>query len=101
MLQEKAGNMRRDNRPAAVAFDRPASKNKLERARKHHSDVDEDDEVDTYFTYRPLSNLPTPPPTYKDPSSASQSPSSGEDDEHLMARFRGTWTTRAVTALLG
>ncbi|KAL3955515.1 hypothetical protein ACCO45_011078 [Purpureocillium lilacinum] len=81
--------MRRDNRPAAVAFDGPASKNKLERARKHHSDVDEDDEVDTYFTYRPLSNLPTPPPTYKDPSSASQSPSSGEDDEHLMARFRG------------
>jgi hypothetical protein len=46
----------------------------------------------TYLTYRPLSNLPTPPPTYKDvrspPASASSSLDSGEP---LKAKYRGTF----------
>ncbi|KAJ6444414.1 cyclin-like protein [Purpureocillium lavendulum] len=81
--------MHRGNRTICVAFDGAASKHKLERGQVPHDEVDDDDEMDTYFTYRPLSNLPTPPPTYKDSSSASQSPSSPEDEEHLTARYRG------------
>lgn len=42
-----------------------------------------------YFTYRPLSNLPTPPPSTRN-SSAAQSPRTTLDDgEPLMPRFRG------------
>jgi hypothetical protein len=42
-----------------------------------------------YFTYRPLSNLPTPPPSSRN-SSAAQSPRTTLDDgEPLMPRFRG------------
>uniref|UniRef100_A0A4E9EM55 Uncharacterized protein n=1 Tax=Gibberella zeae TaxID=5518 RepID=A0A4E9EM55_GIBZA len=41
-----------------------------------------------YFTYRPLSNLPTPPPSSRN-SSAAQSPRTTLDDgEPLMPRFR-------------
>ncbi|KAH6895376.1 hypothetical protein B0T10DRAFT_545073 [Thelonectria olida] len=47
------------------------------------------DEREAYFTYRPLSNLPTPPPSSRN-SSAAQSPRTTLDDgEPLMARFRG------------
>lgn len=52
----------------------------------------EDDDAwmsDAYFTYRPLSNLPTPPPSTRD-SSAAQSPKTTlEDGEELQAKFRG------------
>ncbi|CAM1511329.1 Fc.00g088420.m01.CDS01 [Cosmosporella sp. VM-42] len=42
-----------------------------------------------YFTYRPLSNLPTPPPSSRN-SSAAQSPRTTLDDgEPLKANFRG------------
>ncbi|KAF4984861.1 hypothetical protein FZEAL_14 [Fusarium zealandicum] len=42
-----------------------------------------------YFTYRPLSNLPTPPPSSRN-SSAAQSPRTTLDDgEPLIARWRG------------
>ncbi|RSL67775.1 hypothetical protein CEP54_003118 [Fusarium duplospermum] len=54
--------------------------------------MDNDDKncrYEGYFTYRPLSNLPTPPPSSRN-SSAAQSPRTTLDDgEPLMARFRG------------
>jgi hypothetical protein len=40
----------------------------------------------TSFTYRPLSRLPTPPPTLSKPSRADQSL---EDDDTLSPRYRG------------
>ncbi|PNY26422.1 Uncharacterized protein TCAP_03645 [Tolypocladium capitatum] len=52
----------------------------------------DDDDAQAYSTYRPLSNLPTPPPTYKDASAAQQSPASVaslDDGEPLTAKFRG------------
>lgn len=55
--------------------------------------VEEDDAWarDNYFTYRPLSNLPTPPPSSRD-SSAAQSPKTTlEDGEELQAKFRGSF----------
>ncbi|PKS09770.1 hypothetical protein jhhlp_004391 [Lomentospora prolificans] len=46
-----------------------------------------DDEYDGYMTYRPLSNLPTPPPSL---SSAAQSPKNPlEDGERLKTRYLG------------
>lgn len=52
----------------------------------------EDDDAwmgDAYFTYRPLSNLPTPPPSSRD-SSAAQSPKTTlEDGEELQAKYKG------------
>ncbi|KAG6294860.1 hypothetical protein E4U46_005584 [Claviceps purpurea] len=49
-----------------------------------------DKKPNTYFTYRPLSNLPTPPPTYKENklprTCASHSPEDGEPTE---SKFRG------------
>ncbi|EFY99033.1 cyclin domain protein [Metarhizium robertsii] len=48
------------------------------------------DDNGTYFTYRPLSNLPTPPPTYKESKSPSTIASSSlEDGEPLKAKYRG------------
>ncbi|KAK9435071.1 Cyclin-like protein [Metarhizium brunneum] len=48
------------------------------------------DDNGTYFTYRPLSNLPTPPPTYKESKSPSTIASSSlEDGEPLEAKYRG------------
>ncbi|KAF7558384.1 hypothetical protein G7046_g5772 [Stylonectria norvegica] len=45
--------------------------------------------LEGYFTYRPLSNLPTPPPSTRN-SSAAQSPRTTSDDgEPLKAQFRG------------
>jgi len=44
---------------------------------------------DTYFTYRPLSNLPTPPLSSRN-SSANHSPKTElEDGEPLKAKFLG------------
>ncbi|KYK59498.1 hypothetical protein DCS_00628 [Drechmeria coniospora] len=51
--------------------------------------VDDDYECLEYLTYRPLSNLPTPPPSWRDASSASQSPSCLEAGEQLHPKFRG------------
>ncbi|KAK2589562.1 hypothetical protein QQS21_012759 [Conoideocrella luteorostrata] len=53
-------------------------------------DSNSDSNPNAYFTYRPLSNLPTPPPTYKE----TKSPSTivlgcMEDGEPVMAKFRG------------
>ncbi|KAJ6779848.1 hypothetical protein PWT90_00844 [Aphanocladium album] len=42
----------------------------------------------SYFTYRPLSNLPTPPPTARQPRSATAI-YSNDDDEILPAMYRG------------
>lgn len=62
----------------------------------------EDDDAwmsDAYFTYRPLSNLPTPPPSTRD-SSAAQSPKTTlEDGEELQAKFRGMPYTHTHTLL--
>ncbi|KAL2754472.1 hypothetical protein ACRALDRAFT_2090898, partial [Sodiomyces alcalophilus JCM 7366] len=50
---------------------------------------DDHDDLDLYFTYRPLSNLPTPPPSSRN-SSADQSPRVGLDDgEPLGDQFLG------------
>lgn len=50
------------------------------------------DDNGTYFTYRPLSNLPTPPPTYKESKSPSTIASSSlEDGEPLKAKYRGMY----------
>jgi hypothetical protein len=59
--------------------------------------VGAEDEIwdeDSYFTYRPLSNLPTPPPSSRN-SSAAQSPKTTLDDgEELQAKYRGKfWLT--------
>ena len=57
-----------------------------------YSEDDDDFEIDeAYFmrTYRPLSNLPTPPPSSRN-SAATQSPRSLlEDGETLQARYLG------------
>lgn len=56
------------------------------------SSVEDEDDAwmgDAYFTYRPLSNLPTPPPSSRE-SSAVQSPKTSLDDgEELQSKFRG------------
>lgn len=45
---------------------------------------------DAYFTYRPLSNLPTPPPSSRN-SSAHQSPKTAlEEGDILQEKFLGT-----------
>lgn len=52
---------------------------------------DKNSRYEGYFAYRPLSNLPTPPPSSRN-SSAAQSPRTTLDDgEPLMPRFRGKW----------
>lgn len=61
----------------------------------------EDDDAwmgNAYFTYRPLSNLPTPPPSSRG-SSAAQSPKMTlEDGEELQAKFKGSsWHTRPAS----
>jgi hypothetical protein len=51
--------------------------------------ADDDDDYEyerTSFTYRPLSRLPTPPPTLSKPLVVDQSL---EDDETLNPRYRG------------
>ncbi|EXM31704.1 hypothetical protein RAB80_008238 [Fusarium oxysporum f. sp. vasinfectum] len=53
------------------------------------ADQDKNSRYEGYFAYRPLSNLPTPPPSSRN-SSAAQSPRTTLDDgEPLMPRFRG------------
>ncbi|EHK21340.1 uncharacterized protein TRIVIDRAFT_25964, partial [Trichoderma virens Gv29-8] len=47
---------------------------------------DDDSDYERTFTYRPLSRLPTPPPTLSKPSSVDQSL---EDDDTLNPRYRG------------
>ncbi|PFH56215.1 hypothetical protein XA68_16893 [Ophiocordyceps unilateralis] len=78
--------MRRANRPAAIALG--------------NDNADEDGRL-RYLTYRPLSNLPTPPPTYKEPvlytaaavaASASPVSDSQGDEELLQAKFRGRFS---------
>ncbi|KJZ79274.1 hypothetical protein HIM_01425 [Hirsutella minnesotensis 3608] len=78
--------MRRANKPAAIAL----GSHRGAKAQCH-----EDDGSDfQYLTYRPLSNLPTPPPTYKEAAAASAaasptSASSVEEGGPLHPRFRG------------
>lgn len=65
----------------------------MSRAAKALVDTMSMDELDAedqlYFTYRPLSNLPTPPPSSRN-SSAEQSPKAGlDDDDQLLDRFLG------------
>ena len=45
----------------------------------------------SYFTYRPLSNLPTPPPTYRDGTSSPTNTTSSLDDDvdYLDVTYRG------------
>ncbi|UKZ73693.1 hypothetical protein TrVFT333_001343 [Trichoderma virens FT-333] len=50
------------------------------------ADDDDDSDYERTFTYRPLSRLPTPPPTLSKPSSVDQSL---EDDDTLNPRYRG------------
>ena len=55
-------------------------------------DDDDDDDMlpeDSYFTYRPLSNLPTPPPSSRDSSEAQPSQTALDDGEPLQPKFRG------------
>ena len=54
-------------------------------------DYDNDDMLaqDSYFTYRPLSNLPTPPPSSRDSSEAQPSQTALDDGEPLQPKFRG------------
>lgn len=75
--------MQRSNKPQAIAL---ASY----RSAKLHDD-DDDDQV-RYLTYRPLSNLPTPPPTYKEAAAvcSPSAPATLDDGEPLQARFIGT-----------
>lgn len=56
-------------------------------------DLDQDvHPEDGYFTYRPLSSLPTPPPSSRD-STASHSPTSSlADGESLDPKLRGKLT---------
>ncbi|KAK7397605.1 hypothetical protein QQX98_013026 [Neonectria punicea] len=59
------------------------------RAEADDNSDDGDCRLEGYFTYRPLSNLPTPPPSSRN-SSAAQSPRTTlKDGEPLMPRFRG------------
>ncbi|SPN98558.1 uncharacterized protein DNG_01604 [Cephalotrichum gorgonifer] len=59
--------------------------------RVQFSSYHNDDEYDGYFTYRPLSNLPTPPPSLS--SSATQSPKNPlEDGNRLKPRYLGPAT---------
>ncbi|GKT45603.1 uncharacterized protein ColSpa_05784 [Colletotrichum spaethianum] len=58
---------------------------------QNHSDYSDDEygAEDAFFTYRPLSNLPTPPPSSRN-SSAHQSPKTAlEDGEVLHEKFLG------------
>lgn len=65
--------MRRDSKKGCNAYD----------------DDENECRVEGYLTYRPLSNLPTPPPSSRN-SSAAQSPRANlEDGEALNANFRG------------
>ena len=41
-------------------------------------DLSEDADDAAYFTYRPLSNLPTPPPSSRDSRASSTTPEDGE-----------------------
>lgn len=54
--------------------------------RKSKGDVVEENDT-SYFTYRPLSNLPTPPPTVKQPRSTTSY--YHDDGEILPAVYRG------------
>ncbi|KAM4056725.1 Cyclin-like protein [Hirsutella rhossiliensis] len=81
--------MQRPNKPQAIAL---ASHHSA----KLHDDNDDDDQASSfkYLTYRPLSNLPTPPPTYKETTAAAAAgspptPTTLEDGEPLQARFLG------------
>ena len=44
---------------------------------------------DSYFTYRPLSNLPTPPPSSRQSSTSQICPTTLDDGEALQPKFRG------------
>lgn len=74
---EEAPVEKREQQPAGAAF---------------HEEDDEDFEIDeAYFlrTYRPLSNLPTPPPSSRN-SMSTQSPKSLlEDGESLESKYLG------------
>ncbi|RDA92395.1 hypothetical protein CP533_4737 [Ophiocordyceps camponoti-saundersi (nom. inval.)] len=86
--------MRRANRPAAIALG----------SRDNHDDNDITTTTTTatitedvrYLTYRPLSNLPTPPPTYKEPTAPAITGSADDSDSDYdcdpsstQAKFRG------------
>ncbi|KAK1994288.1 hypothetical protein LX36DRAFT_213811 [Colletotrichum falcatum] len=63
----------------------------MARQLQNHNDYSDDEygAEDAFFTYRPLSNLPTPPPSSRN-SSAHQSPKMAlEDGEVLHERFLG------------
>ena len=68
---------------------RDSEKRMLAAAQNQRSYDNGEDMDETYFTYRPLSNLPTPPPSSRD-SSAAQSPKPSVDDEDILdSKFRG------------
>ncbi|RCI09634.1 hypothetical protein L249_4166 [Ophiocordyceps polyrhachis-furcata BCC 54312] len=77
--------MRRANRPAAIPLG--------SRAALNHDDDHQDAAAATqdvrYLTYRPLSNLPTPPPTYKEPPIAGSADDCDCDSSSSQAKFRG------------
>lgn len=87
--------MQRPNKPQAIAL----ASHRNAKLHVNHQDDDDDDDASTfkYLTYRPLSNLPTPPPTYKEAAavaaarSLSTSPTLGHG-EPLQARYLGTLT---------
>ncbi|KHN95707.1 Cyclin-like protein [Metarhizium album ARSEF 1941] len=60
------------------------------------------DDGNTYLTYRPLSNLPTPPPSYYREAKSPSTLASGslEDGEPLMAKFRGMSRSRPAIHLV-
>lgn len=56
---------------------------------------------EAYFTYRPLSNLPTPPPSSRN-TSTHQSPKTGlEDGEVLQEKFLGMYYVTLFPPLRG
>lgn len=67
-----------------------------------HLRVDMDDLLpeDSYFTYRPLSNLPTPPPSSRESSLSQLSSCDALDqDEALQPKLRGKFWSMSLDCL--
>lgn len=57
--------------------------------RRLQIDLDDDLPENSYFTYRPLSNLPTPPPSSRESCLSQLSCDAVDQDESLQPKFRG------------